>query len=37
LETVGLAVSKLAAMAPAVSDWEATIRRIALLVGSAMA
>jgi hypothetical protein len=37
LETVGLAVWKLAAIAPAVMDWEATNRRMALLVGSAMA
>ena len=36
-ETVGLAVSKLAAMAPAVIAWEATSSRMALLVGSAIA
>ena len=35
--TVGLAVSKFEAIAPAVMDCEATNRSIALLVGSAMA
>jgi hypothetical protein len=37
LETVGLAVSKFEAMAPAVIDWEVTSKSMALLVGSAMA
>jgi hypothetical protein len=37
LEIVGLAESKLAAMAPAVMDCEATKSRMALLVGSAIA
>jgi hypothetical protein len=34
---VGLAESKFAAMVPAVMDYEATSRRITLLVGSARA
>jgi hypothetical protein len=37
LETVGLAVSKFDAIAPAVIDWLATNNNIALLVGSAIA
>jgi len=37
LETVGLAVAKLEAIAPAVMDCEATSRSIALLVGLAIA